>query len=73
MKTDSGSRADIIVKMKDLKLSGMVESYDEIIANTARIKGSATPQPPSAAACGTSLPFFFDKFEIAIATGYWLL
>ena len=40
MKTDSGSRADIIVKMKDLKLSGMVESYDEIIANTARIKGT---------------------------------
>ena len=33
MKTDSGSRADIIVKMKDLKLSGMVESYDEIIEN----------------------------------------
>ena len=25
MKTDSGSRADIIVKMKDLKLSGMVD------------------------------------------------
>ena len=40
MKTDNGSRADIIVKMKDLKLSGMIESYDEIIANTARIKGT---------------------------------
>ena len=37
---DGGSRADIIVKMKDLKLSGMIESYDEIIANTARIKGT---------------------------------
>ena len=30
MKTDNGSRADIIVKMKDLKLSGMIESYDDL-------------------------------------------
>lgn len=40
MNLDNGSRAEIIAKMKSLKLSGMLEAYDEVIANSIKIKGS---------------------------------
>jgi DNA replication protein DnaC len=40
MNLDNGSRAEIIAKMKSLKLSGMLEAYDEVIANSIKIKAS---------------------------------